>query len=306
LLEDGRAFAWGSFRDSHGNMGLTLDGNKRFPIEIVPNVKFVDIDSGADHLVLLSVDGKVYTVGCAEQGQLGRVSARSSSGESRRGKTQLLQPEMVNLRRLRADAVWATTYCTFVRVQNTATPTIHAFGLNNYWQLGFPKTDAPLFTPRPNSFSNVKSIVGGQHHTLVLTNDNKCFAIGRKEYGRLGLGKVEDDIETLVPIEKLNNEKVVQLSCGESCSFAVTEDGKVYAWGFGSNNQLGTGSDEDALEPTLLTGQQVKDKHVIAVSSGGQHTLFVVKPDSTKNGEASKQNGGTKVAAADTTSKKKK
>lgn len=110
LLDDGRAFAWGSFRDSHGNMGLTLDGNKRFPIEIVPNVKFVDIDSGADHLVLLTNDGKVYTVGCAEQGQLGRVSARSSSGETRRGKTHLLVPEMVNLKRLRADAVWATTY----------------------------------------------------------------------------------------------------------------------------------------------------------------------------------------------------
>lgn len=59
-------------------------------------------------------------------------------------------------------------------------------------------------------------------------------------------------------------------------------------------------------ESNLSTGQQVKDKHVIAVSSGGQHTLFVVKADSTKNGEPSKQNGGPKVAAADTTSKKKK
>lgn len=306
LLDDGRAFAWGSFRDSHGNMGLTLDGNKRFPIEIVPNVKFVDIDSGADHLVLLSTDGRVYTVGCAEQGQLGRVSARSSSGETRRGKTQLLVPEMVNLKRLKADAVWATTYCTFVRVQNGLAENILAFGLNNYWQLGLPKTDAPLFIPRPTTFTNVKSIVGGQHHTLVLTNDNKCFAIGRKEYGRLGIGKVDNDVDTLVPIEKLNSEKVIQLACGESCSFAVTDTGKVFAWGFGSNNQLGTGSDEDALEPTLLTGLQVKDKQVVAVSSGGQHTLFVVKAEPTKNGEPIKQNGGPKVAAADTTSKKKK
>ncbi len=61
-------------------------------------------------------------------------------------------------------------------------------------------------------------------------------------------------MDALVPVDKLKNEKIVQLSCGESCSFAVTENGKVYAWGFGSNNQLGTGSDEDALEPTLLTG----------------------------------------------------
>lgn len=110
LLDDGRVFAWGSFRDSHGNMGLTLDGNKRFPIAILPRMTFVDIDSGADHFVLLTNDGRVYTVGCAEQGQLGRVSARSSSGESRRGKTQLLIPEIVNLKKHRAEAIWATTY----------------------------------------------------------------------------------------------------------------------------------------------------------------------------------------------------
>lgn len=56
-----------------------------------------------------------------------------------------------------------------------------------------------------------------------------------------------------------------------------SQTGKVYAWGMGSNNQLGNGSDEDLLEPTLLTGQQVKDKNVINVSSGGQHTLFIVE-----------------------------
>lgn len=140
----------------------------------------------------------------------------------------------------------------------------------------------------------------------MLTNDQKCFAVGRKDYGRLGIGQADNDIETLVPITSLNNQKVIQLSCGGSCSFAVTEDGKIFAWGFGSNNQLGTGSDDDALEPTLLTGLQVKDKQVIAVSSGGQHTLFVVKIDANQNGETRKQNGNTKVSAADTTTKKTK
>lgn len=111
LLDDGRAFAWGSFRDSHGTMGLTLEGNKRLPIEIVPNVQFVDIVSGTDHLVLLSNHGKVYTIGCAEQGQLGRVSARSSSGESRRGKTELLKPGLIYLNKGKyINAIWATPY----------------------------------------------------------------------------------------------------------------------------------------------------------------------------------------------------
>lgn len=65
LLKDGRVFACGSFRDSHGTMGLNIKGKQQFPIEVVPGEEFVDIKSGADHLVLLSNRGKVFTVGCA-------------------------------------------------------------------------------------------------------------------------------------------------------------------------------------------------------------------------------------------------
>lgn len=111
LLSDGRVFACGSFRDSHGTMGLNIKGKQQFPVEVVPGEEFVDIKSGADHLVLLSNRGKVYTVGCAEQGQLGRVSTRSSSGETRRGKTQLLEPGLLTARNINfIDAIWATTY----------------------------------------------------------------------------------------------------------------------------------------------------------------------------------------------------
>lgn len=166
-------------------------------------------------------------------------------------------------------------HSTFVRLRSNGA--IYGFGLNNYHQLGIKKkgSDA-IFSPQMTPFTNVKAITGGQHHTLVLTNDNKCFAIGRKEYGRLGLGNViEEVVDELRPITALNNLKVIELECGEACSFALTADGKAYSWGLGTNQQLGVGSDEDKIEPTLLTGVQVKDKKVIKVSSGGQHTLFI-------------------------------
>lgn len=111
LLKDKRVFASGSFRDSHGTMGLNVKGKQQFPVEVVPGEEFVDIKSGADHLVLLSNRGKVYTVGCGEQGQLGRVSLRSSSGETRRGKSVLLQPGLILSNKFNfIDKIWATTY----------------------------------------------------------------------------------------------------------------------------------------------------------------------------------------------------
>lgn len=110
----------------------------------------------------------------------------------------------------------------------------------------------------------------------MLTNDNKCYSIGRKEYGRLGLGEVENDVVELTLIPSLNDKKIVDICCGEMSSFAMTADGKVYSFGMGASS-LGTGDDDDVLIPKLIIGAQVKDKILIKVASGGQHSLFVVQ-----------------------------
>lgn len=271
-------------------MGLTLEGNKRTPIEVVPGLVAVDVASGNDHLVILAVNGNVYTIGCAEQGQLGRVSGRSLDGESRRGKTSLLTPGIIKrkAKNFVADAIWATPFCVFLRERSGD---IYAFGLNNYHQLGVEKKDNKEIEHHPvlsSDFTNVKSISGGQHHTIVLTNDNRVFAIGRKDYGRLGLGSVSEDLEKLTEITSLADKNIDSIHCGDSNTFALSKKGEVYVWGIGTSNQLGTGDDVDVETPKLLTGAQVKEKNVIAVSSGGQHSLFVVEVPQSKDSKTEK------------------
>ena len=60
-------------------------------------------------------------------------------------------------------------------------------------------------------------IVGGQHHT-VLCQNGSAFAIGRKEYGRLGLGENVEDSLTPKKIPDLQN--VTTVAAGTACSFA--------------------------------------------------------------------------------------
>ena len=58
-----------------------------------------------------------------------------------------------------------------------------------------------------------------------------CFigvahSLGRKEYGRLGLGESnleEKSKPTVIPL--LKSKKVVHVSCGTAVSYAVTNDG---------------------------------------------------------------------------------
>lgn len=86
LLESGKVFAFGSFRDSHGSMGLTSNGIQKTAIQLLADKQVVKIASGNDHLVMLTNRGEVYTCGCPEQGQLGRVPERGASREARQGR----------------------------------------------------------------------------------------------------------------------------------------------------------------------------------------------------------------------------
>uniref|UniRef100_T1GIS5 RCC1-like domain-containing protein n=1 Tax=Megaselia scalaris TaxID=36166 RepID=T1GIS5_MEGSC len=227
---------------------------------------------------MLTSTGSVYTVGCAEQGQLGRISMRSASGDSRRGKTQILKPDLIHMKWKNIEHIWATTYCTFLKVANS--DQILGFGLNNYKQLAIPKDIQVVSTPLViGSFKNVEKIAGGQHHTLILTKDQKVYTIGRHDYGRLGLGKLTEDVTELRCVEKLKN--IVDISAGEAQSFAIDVNGKVYAWEWAP---LGTGLEDDAIEPVLIDSKQTQGKEILTACGGGQHSIFLVKNDGNNNG----------------------
>lgn len=65
-------------------MGFDISGQKQLkPKFIMGNVS--KIASGINHLVMLSKN-KVYTMGCGDEGQLGRICQRHSNRDSRVGR----------------------------------------------------------------------------------------------------------------------------------------------------------------------------------------------------------------------------
>ncbi|XP_049800569.1 regulator of chromosome condensation isoform X3 [Schistocerca nitens] len=269
--------------DSSGSMGLMKAGvAEQKPVEILPGLMTVKIASGADHLVMLANDGHVYTCGCGEQGQLGRVSERAANRSCRQGLGHLLVPAPVPINprsKLGFEDIWAGTWCTYAKAQSH----IYVFGLNNYSQLGVENQVChfhPVISP---SFSEKlwSQICGGQHHTLARDNEGGVYVIGRKDYGRLGLGKDCEDITTPTAIPKLIGMKCTDIACGAAVSFAVNDKGEVYGWGMATNGQLGKsgdGDDEsDVYEPRQIKGKQLLSHVVLKVSAGGQHTVLLAK-----------------------------
>ncbi|VVC94522.1 unnamed protein product [Leptidea sinapis] len=93
---------------------------------------------------------------------------------------------------------------------------------------------------------------------------------------QLGLGDRTTDAETLEAIPKLQNKKCISISAGTSNGFAVTDSGEVYAWGMGSEGQLGTGGSSDANEPTIVQPVLPDNTVPVAVAAGAQHTVLLV------------------------------
>ncbi|CAH0718614.1 unnamed protein product, partial [Brenthis ino] len=286
LLDNGDVYAWGAFRDSHGSMGLVVRGREgkacREPVRVGVGEPAVAVASGGDHLVILTTSGSVYTMGCGEQGQLGRLSQRSASRDARQGFSALLVPSKVTLK-AGASQIWAGYHATFAL--DAASEKMFAWGLNNYGQLGITgeKRKTALFAPMEcDAFAGNtwRAVAAGQHHSLALDRAGVAHALGRCEYGRLGLGEKSGDAEVLEPIPKLQNKKCVCIAAGTSNSFAVTDTGEVYAWGMGSEGQLGTGARADAAEPQRLSPAALR------ASAGGQHSVLL-QEDPTAQKEAS-------------------
>ncbi|XP_060807951.1 regulator of chromosome condensation [Amyelois transitella] len=289
LLVGGDVYAWGSFRDSHGSMGLVVRGREgkacREPVRVDVGEPAAGIASGGDHLVILTTSGSVYTMGCGEQGQLGRLSQRSATRDARQGFSALLVPSKVTLKG-GARAVWAGYHATFA-LHAGGQDRVFAWGLNNYGQLGITgeKRKTAIFSPTEcDAFAAAgggwRKISAGQHHSLALDNSGVVYAVGRCEYGRLGLGDREGDAESLEPIPKLANKRCVSIAASTSSSFAVADDGEVYAWGMGSEGQLGSGSREDLPAPAAV------ERAALAAAAGGQHTVLLVEDPSAPKEES--------------------
>lgn len=79
----------------------------------------------------------------------------------------------------------------------------------------------------------------------------QVYAWGHNVSGQVGCGTI---LSTVQPIPKLlhivlNGKKVVHISCGDSSSVAVTDNGEVYSWGHNGVGQLGIGNCTSQAEP---------------------------------------------------------
>ncbi|XP_075585974.1 uncharacterized protein LOC124489874 isoform X2 [Dermatophagoides farinae] len=304
LCDDGKVYVWGNFKNDSDKVGLFVDCEKSpncsdylpviLPKPIELDVKIVDIASGCHHILLLTDEGRVLTFGEGSKGQLGRIGSTELNSINT-NRDQFLRPVMVSIpEQARIDHVFASQWNSFAL---SSDGNLYGWGLNNYFQLGLKNNfisqanslnSDSLFTLIPTRIPlsfHCKQISNGQQHSLALDRDGNVYACGSALYGKLGLG--EDFIQQCnsndksisdfkqIPSSIFNGERVIKIDCGDFCSMAITEMGRLYCWGQGGL-QIGTDADVDLFEPKQITkGPYAECTRFISISTGAQMAAMI-------------------------------
>ena len=154
-----------------------------------------------------------------------------------------------------------------------------SFGTNEYGQLGQNESEKkPGIVKTLTELRCVKMAACGARHTLFLTTNLQIFACGDNTMGQLGVGDRDPRTKPrLVP--RLQNDSVIQITCGKFHSLALTKDSIVYAWGCNEQGQLGTDSvDTSCVCPNpILTLQPL---FIAQIKSGASHSFALTSSGS--------------------------
>ena len=146
---------------------------------------------------------------------------------------------------------------------------LRCWGHNHYGQLGLGHLDQSVFTQVENEFfrdKDIKSITGGDGHTLVLTKSNELYGMGRNDDGQLGFLNSENDSEgkliyTYPLPKKIESTLINFITSASNYNYGLdTINNNAYSWGFGQNYVLGNKSDSNHLVITQVPKEFFKNK----------------------------------------------
>jgi alpha-tubulin suppressor-like RCC1 family protein len=225
LLSDGTMVAWGA--NSSGQLGTGNTTQSTLPVAVLSNgalagIRFVAIAAGANHTLALSSDGRVFSWGSNQSGQLGRGSSNSSTPVAITGGGMLGGQPVI--------AIAAGASHSLALAANGR---VFAWGLGSSGQLGIGNT-SPYFSPTAVSTSGVlsgKSIVAiaaGANHSLAIDSNGSGYAWGSNSSGQLGNNSFSSSASSPVSLSTqgaIGSRALTSIAAGGSHSLAIAGRG---------------------------------------------------------------------------------
>lgn len=274
LKSDGTVWAWGANDGGQLGSGTLADAVSPVQVKGFFLVRAVAIAAGENHSLAADGNGEVWAWGKNTYGQLG-----DSSITDRTAPVKVKQ--LNNVMQVAAGANHS------LALKNDGS--VWAWGDRRHLQLGDGAVLSSSLTPTrvleglpttPQTFlSDVKAIIAGGDHNSALTNSNQVWGWGSDKFAESsgngsGLGAVgPDGTAVLFPqIMQGITGKVIAITAGANHSLALTDDGRLWAWGHNDQGQLGDSTFADPFGVFPVKNL----KGAKAIAAGGGHSIALV------------------------------
>ena len=283
LRDDGTVAAWGE--NGAGQLGDGTRKHRRSAVQVRDAADVIAIAVGQGHSLALTSAGGVLAWGLNQWGALGdgtrtnrhtpvpvqgleRGVIAIAAGENVSlaltsdgsvfgwGLNPLLAPGDAHAAPIRCpglEGIIAIAAGGTERLALTAEGTVVAWGSSPSDLSGTGRCLGPArWGSAPGPVDGVPTavvaIASGNAHSLALTTAGAVFAWGQGHLGALGDGTGENRYPP-VQVSGLG-EGVRAIAAGYGCSYAVTNDGAVLAWGWNHDGRLGDGSPTEQANGT--------------------------------------------------------
>uniref|UniRef100_A0A669QEJ1 HECT-type E3 ubiquitin transferase n=1 Tax=Phasianus colchicus TaxID=9054 RepID=A0A669QEJ1_PHACC len=149
---------------------------------------------------------------------------------------------------------------------------VYTCGLNTKGQLGHESEGSKPELIGALAGQHIVHVACGESHSVALSDQGQVFSWGAGSDGQLGLTTIEDAVTVPRLIKKLNQQTILQISCGNWHCLALAAGMVFFTWGQNSYGQLGLGKEC----PSQASPQRVKSLDGIPlaqVAAGGAHSF---------------------------------
>ena len=249
LTETGNVWTWGTHISSQWNLGQgTGASSSNTPKQITfggvtDNITRFEI--GNAHGVALDTDGDVWFWGQIWANGAGVDYPQTTLSDAQKSPHEIMTSNNI--------IGVSSTYFTIYAWQSDGT--YYALGQDSAGQIGDGTATAGGHTSwqKVDYFSanniTINEIYGGAYHVFADTSDG-YYCWGGGTHGNLGNGSTGN---LASPTKWTNVSNIKVFSSGSyECPYAITEDGKYYAWGNGTNNARGDNTTGDITYPKYI------------------------------------------------------
>ncbi|XP_050244298.1 ultraviolet-B receptor UVR8-like isoform X1 [Quercus robur] len=255
-------------------------------VNMGPGVRISTVAAGGRHTLALSVSdmGQVWGWGYGGEGQLGlgtRVKMVATPHvipcieQSALGKGSMSSSTQVS--KVPGSYVKGIACGGRHSAVITDAGALLTFGWGLYGQCGQGTNNDQLRPTCVSSLSGkqVEKVAAGLWHTICITVEGHVYAFGGNQFGQLGTGAEQaETLPRLLDAPSLESKHAKIVSCGARHSTILTEDGKLFSWGWNKYGQLGLGDSADRNIPSLVSTDGSLPTNV---ACGWWHTLLLAE-----------------------------